>query len=73
MPSATDQKANELRIVVFISLDTGGRLQGACESPTLTVHIPEEAVAELLRLVGACLKQVGAGTPEKDVSLDKSS
>jgi hypothetical protein len=71
MPSATDQRANELRIVVFISLDAGGKLQGACESPTLSINMPEEAVIELLRLVGACLQQVGAGTPAKDVSLDK--
>lgn len=53
------QRPDELRIVVFISMDTGGRLQAACESPTLSLHVSPEAVQNLLRLVGEFLGQAG--------------
>lgn len=71
------QKPDELRIVVFISLDTGGKLQAACESPTLSLHVSPEAVQNLLRLVGVFLGQAGlegkVGETAPDTSLERFS
>lgn len=68
------QRPDELRIVVFISLDTGGKLQAACESPTLSLRVSPEAVQNLLRLVGEFLGQADLaklGEAAPDVSLEK--
>jgi hypothetical protein len=71
------QRPDELRIVVFISLDTGGKLQAACESPTLSLHVSPETVQNLLRLVGEFLGQAGlegkVGVVAPDTSLERSA
>lgn len=63
MAQATPANApqpGQVRVVVFLSFDDpGGKLRGAGESRQLALDMPQEKIADLLRLVGECLSQAG--------------